>query len=485
MSAAFARLALRATGIGLVALATFGTVAAAYAEDPTLRKAYQREFAFLEAERNSLRQRLQQVRKENEQKIAAAEKEIDTLQGQILALTTEADQMSERLYQAERQAESTGDGEDQLESTIHQMSAVLEKGDMQLAAVEKDDPAGTKKQLRVGFERAIELLQHFSGIRKEKGKFFGPEGKELQGQLIHVGRVASYGVSDEAAGALAPAGDGRLKLWPNAPSAETARKLAAGHPPESIAVFLYENLDKGVEEKKEKTATDVIQSGGIIGWVIVAGGVLALLMALLRAFFLMRSSANAGKLVENIAPLVRRHEYDAAIARCEEAEGSAGRVLKATLKHINRPRPELEDIVSESVLHETPHLDRFGSTIMVIAAVSPLLGLLGTVTGMIATFDIITEFGTGNPKLLSGGISVALVTTELGLIVAIPALLLGNLLSAWAERIKDEMDRSALHIINIAAGVRFSSRPYPLPDREPAPESDSLVPPAHGAPASG
>jgi len=99
-------------------------------------------------------------------------------------------------------------------------------------------------------------------------------------------------------------------------------------------------------------------------------------------------------------------------------------------------------------LHESTHLNRFGAVIMVIAAVSPLLGLLGTVTGMISTFDVITEFGTGDPKLLSGGISIALVTTQLGLIVAIPLLLLGNMLSGWAERIKDDIERSALRVIN-------------------------------------
>ena len=84
----------------------------------------------------------------------------------------------------------------------------------------------------------------------------------------------------------------------------------------------------------------------------------------------------------------------------------------------------------------------------VIAAVAPLLGLLGTVTGMISTFDIITEFGTGDPKLLSSGISIALVTTEVGLAVAIPALIFGNLLSGWAESIKDEMEKAALHVMN-------------------------------------
>jgi biopolymer transport protein ExbB len=84
----------------------------------------------------------------------------------------------------------------------------------------------------------------------------------------------------------------------------------------------------------------------------------------------------------------------------------------------------------------------------VIAAVSPLLGLLGTVTGMIGTFDIITEFGTGDPKLLSTGISEALVTTKFGLVVAIPLLLVGNLLSSWGLRTKNGLERAALNVIN-------------------------------------
>ena len=83
-----------------------------------------------------------------------------------------------------------------------------------------------------------------------------------------------------------------------------------------------------------------------------------------------------------------------------------------------------------------------------MAAVAPLLGLLGTVTGMISTFDIITEFGTGDPKLLSSGISEALITTKLGLVVAIPSLLLGNLLGGWSGKIKVMLEREALRLSN-------------------------------------
>ncbi len=441
-------------------------VTSAFADDGKLRQAYQREFAFLEAERASLKSRLESLKRENEEKAAAAQNEVDALQGQVLGLSTEADRMTEQLFDAERQADSSGDGADQIDATLQQMAAALEKGGAKLPEAKKDDKSAQEKLLQFGFDKGLDLLRQFSSVRKEPGSFFGPNGKEIKGTLVRVGQIATYGVSDGAAGALAPAGDGRLKLWTVQPSAPSARGIASGAAPRMLDVFLYEGLDKGVEEKKDKTAIEVIDDGGVIGWVIVGIGGLALFMALFRVFFLMRSAANTDRLVEEIAPLVRKHQYADAIHICDSKGSAAGRVLKATLKHINRPREELEDIVSESILHETPHLDRFGSSIMVIAAVAPLLGLLGTVTGMIATFDIITEFGTGNPKLLSSGISVALVTTELGLIVAIPALLIGNLLSAWAERIKDEMDRSALHVTNISSGVRFSAVPFPLPREE-------------------
>ena len=124
-------------------------------------------------------------------------------------------------------------------------------------------------------------------------------------------------------------------------------------------------------------------------------------------------------------------------------------MITATLRNVEREREHLEDIVSESILHESTHLNRFGTFILLVAGVAPLLGLLGTVTGMIQTFDVITEFGTSDPKLLSGGIAVALVTTMQSLMVAIPCLLVGNLLNGWAESIKDDMEKAALKIVNL------------------------------------
>ena len=157
------------------------------------------------------------------------------------------------------------------------------------------------------------------------------------------------------------------------------------------------------------------------------------------------------KSLRKVWTLVEAKKVEEARVLAETLGSSVGRVVAQTLKNAKAPREKLENIITESILNELKLVDRFGPIILVIAAVAPLLGLLGTVTGMISTFDVITEHGTGDPKLLSGGISEALITTKLGLMVAIPALLAGNLLSGQGQRIKIEMEKEALRMANLFA----------------------------------
>jgi biopolymer transport protein ExbB len=107
----------------------------------------------------------------------------------------------------------------------------------------------------------------------------------------------------------------------------------------------------------------------------------------------------------------------------------------------------LELKLSEAILKETPKINRMLTFLKIIAVVAPLLGLLGTVTGMIITFQAITLFGTGDPKLMAGGISQALVTTVLGLCVAIPTVLLHTLVASRARRINQVLEEQATGLI--------------------------------------
>lgn len=449
-----AALAWRLVVAVVVALAGVTSASPAFAQ-AELQQAYKREFAFLEAEKNALTQRIAEAEASGREKVEAAKAEIDSLQGQVLALSLEAERMEELLLDTERAADVAGEGDDVVDSLLSQAGVALSQGGIKMPEAKEGDTSATLTQLSFAFDQAIGLLQRYGSVRKEQGDFFDVQGNQVSGTIVKLGNVASYGIAGDAVGALAPAGSHRLKVWPEPAATSTARALAAGSPPDTLHLYIYDSLEKNMEKRAERTWVEEVESGGVIGWVIVGGGVLALFMVLVRIVLLWRAASNTDVLVARLLPLVQEGNIERALEMCSGAKNAAGRVLKATLKNIRRDRAELEDIITESILHEQPHIDRFGSAIIVVAAVSPLLGLLGTVTGMIATFDIITEFGTGNPKLLSGGISIALVTTELGLIVAIPSLLLGNLLSGWAESIKDDMDKAALRVTNVASGVRL------------------------------
>ncbi len=412
-----------------------------------LEAAYQREYAFLEAQLRDLRARLTDFNAEADSDERAKEAEIDLVEGEWINLQSRAERVQDFIAEATRELETLDDAALTLEATFLQADSTLDQYKVDELRSEAYLATPDGERIGIVFGHAIRLLSKVSSLHESTGNFFLANGTEVQGQIIRAGNVAAYGISPQGSGALAPAGEGRLKIW-SEPATETAEALAAGNATGVLGMFLYESELQAIEETAAKTLLSVINSGGTIGWIIVVLGAIGLLLAILRFFFLRSASASTGKIVEAVSGEVRQGNLEGAMAACDRFKGSTARVVKAAVRNLDRDRDHLEDIVSESILHESSTLNRFGAIILVIAAVAPLLGLLGTVTGMITTFDIITEFGTGDPKLLSGGISIALVTTELGLAVAIPMLLVGNILSGWAESIKDDMEKGALRVIN-------------------------------------
>ncbi len=172
--------------------------------------------------------------------------------------------------------------------------------------------------------------------------------------------------------------------------------------------------------------------GGPIGYAITALGVFAMILAIWRLLVLSAISAKVNKQLKS----------DKA-----NANNPLGRVLKIHEDNPNMDTETLELKLSEGILKETPKLE-FGLTLLkIISAVAPLMGLLGTVTGMIQTFQAITIFGAGDPTAMAGGISSALVTTVLGLLVAIPTVLMHTLVNGRAQRIIHVLDEQTTGII--------------------------------------
>lgn len=176
-----------------------------------------------------------------------------------------------------------------------------------------------------------------------------------------------------------------------------------------------------------------ITQGGVVGYIILLLGAVGLIYALIR---LTTLTLTGGKMTQQIsAPQI-------------SSDNPLGRVIAAGEQGNNQDTETLELLLDEAITREAPALEKGLSMIKLLAAVAPLLGLLGTVTGMISTFQSISLFGTGDPKLMASGISQALVTTMLGLCVAIPLLFLHSLVASRSRMLIQILDEQSAGIIS-------------------------------------
>ncbi len=172
--------------------------------------------------------------------------------------------------------------------------------------------------------------------------------------------------------------------------------------------------------------------GGLVGYIITVIGVGAMLLAIWRFLVLTFVSAKVSAQLK---------------ASSANVNNPLGRVLKVAEDNVGLNNESLELKLEEAILKERPAIEAGLSLLKIAAAVGPLLGLLGTVTGMIVTFQAITVFGAGDPKAMAGGISAALVTTVQGLVVAIPAVLMHTIVSGRAKRVLHVLEEQSAGII--------------------------------------
>ena len=175
-----------------------------------------------------------------------------------------------------------------------------------------------------------------------------------------------------------------------------------------------------------------IQQGGIIGYIILAIGGITLIYAVYKYAMLWVMSRAVHSQLSTDAP---------------SDSNPLGRVLKVGKTHMKDEIDRLELKLAEAIMGERPAIERGISFVKIVSVVAPLAGLLGTVTGMIITFQQITLFGTGDPKIMAGGISQALVTTVLGLVVAIPTTLAHSFLQSSARSVVDVLEEQATGIV--------------------------------------
>jgi biopolymer transport protein ExbB len=189
---------------------------------------------------------------------------------------------------------------------------------------------------------------------------------------------------------------------------------------------------------------DLVRSGGAFMWPILLCSVVALAIVGERLWSLQRKRVMPPDLTRRIWALVEAGQASDKVIAALEVNSPLGKLLATGLANRHRPRAVLMERLEDAGRHVAHDLDRFLNTLGTIAGVAPLLGLLGTVTGIIKAFAAIYEGGMGDPRILSGGISEALLTTAAGLCVAIPAQVAYRYLRGRVDGIVVQIEKDVL-----------------------------------------
>ena len=297
----------------------------------------------------------------------------------------------------------------------------------------------------------LEETRLTAGIDLNNTEFIAASGEKVAGQVLTLGGfTAAYHMGEEF-GFLNYSPESRqLYALSALPSRRIQKNLKAYMGGETDQVFLDISRGGALRQITHKQSLkDQIRKGGMLVWPILALGVLAVIIGIERGFFLWKVHSNTDTVMGRVNELAAQGEWETCDQMVGHKKIPVYNVLRAGLAARKESRDTLESILQESILKELPRLERFLPMLNIMGAIAPLLGLLGTVTGMIATFHVITLYGTGDPRMMSGGISTALVTTMLGLAVAIPIMLLYTLLCRQVEHVIGDMEEKAVALTNI------------------------------------
>lgn len=369
--------------------------------------------------------RLEKTFEENELKVAEKQKQLKERLGTLAELfghlTSTAGDAINNFENSLISSQYPGRGEF-LEQLIEKMS-----GSDQLPSIEEIE--------RVWFELQREMTEsgRIASFTAEVAK---PNGDKLEQTVVRIGTfnmvsedgkylqyVAEKGTLEE----LARQPSGPFQGWARelVTSSETMNKFGADPTGPTGGSYLAALINSPTLEERW-------HQGGYVGYAITAVGAVAFIIAIWRLVVLSLMSSKVSAQLKSSSA---------------NANNPLGRVLKVHEDNPSMDTETLELKLSEAILKETPSIESSLTLLKIISAVAPLMGLLGTVTGMIITFQAITIFGAGDPKAMAGGISGALVTTVLGLLVAIPTVLLHTIVNGRAQRIIHVLNEQSTGII--------------------------------------
>jgi biopolymer transport protein ExbB len=321
------------------------------------------------------------------------------------------------------------------------------------------------------------IEESFGGLRFD-GRAVDDRGLVLEGTYVLVGPLGVFTAKDGQS-----TGTAETRINSNEPALIAFQDPLDGDATRDLATrgegYLVLDPTMGNARKvedTEETLWEHIVAGGPVMVPIFMLAAAALLVALYKWIGFALLGNPSRRRVDELMDAVETGDNAAALERAKQIKGPMGRMLRAGAEHLGEPKELIEEAMFEKVLTTKLRLNSMLPFIGVSASSAPLLGLLGTVTGIINTFKMITVVGSGDVKTLSGGISEALITTEYGLIVAIPSLLIHAMLTRKAKGILSRMEVEAVNFLRMVAKAEDQAK-------SSAPKRNGALP-AH-APASG
>ena len=280
-------------------------------------------------------------------------------------------------------------------------------------------------------------------IVRRTGKFTGPDGRETTGDIVRVGKFTTYyRMQDGKVGFLLPDATGsKLVAITGEVPYSTRHQIKKYIEGDTNIAPIDPSAGGGFSKLTEKTHfRDWLEQGGTFMYAILLVAIFAVLLTVERLIVLGTRGRASNKVMNQIKEYASKGLWKDASTYCRKnSRVPTCQMLDGVIEHVGYSQEVLENALQEGILKQMPKIERGLTTLALLAAVAPLLGLLGTVTGMITTFKVITEVGTGDPGMMAGGISEALLTTEFGLIVAVPIMFVHHFFQRKVEKITGDM----------------------------------------------
>ncbi len=195
---------------------------------------------------------------------------------------------------------------------------------------------------------------------------------------------------------------------------------------------------------------DLLLKGGPILWVILALAIPVVAILVERLLYFRKISTDEDKLFSRVKGAVEKGHFDEALAICDTVEAPLGALIRVGIENRLLPEGELKEAVKDAALRELPRIEQNIPAVNVIANISPLMGLFGTVSGIIASFDVLGHFGAvSDPSVLALGISQALLTTAAGIIIAVPSMVAYAWLSGRANAVIGRLEGQANELVRV------------------------------------